>query len=108
MVLWCPADLGGQKRSLGPLGTVVTDGCRPPFRYWEWSPGPVEEELVLLTTEPPLQPLSLVLSTVLTFIYFSLSQIIPWNKGIVILVLPSLECSEAKMRPGIYTFFGNI
>jgi hypothetical protein len=37
--------------SYGSLGTGVTDGCEPP------TPSPLEEQPVLLPTEPSLQPL---------------------------------------------------
>lgn len=44
---WCP---GGQKRVSDPLGLELPSVC------WELNPGPVEEQPVLLTTEPSLQP----------------------------------------------------
>jgi hypothetical protein len=34
----------------------VTDGCKLPCGYWGLNPGPLEEQPVLLTTEPSLQP----------------------------------------------------
>jgi hypothetical protein len=37
------------------------DSCEPPCVYWELNSGPLEEQSVLLTTEPSLQ------SSVLTF-----------------------------------------
>jgi hypothetical protein len=43
----------GQKRAWDPL----TDGCEPPCGCWELNSGPVEEQSVLLTTEPSLQPI---------------------------------------------------
>jgi hypothetical protein len=36
---------------------LVTDGCEPPCGCWELNSGPLEEESVLLTTKPSLQPL---------------------------------------------------
>ena len=33
----------------------ITDGCEPPCGWWELNLGPVEEQSVLLTTEPSLQ-----------------------------------------------------
>jgi len=33
-----------------------TDGCEPPCGCWELNSGPLEEQSVLLTTEPALQP----------------------------------------------------
>jgi hypothetical protein len=37
-------------------GTGVTGGCEPPWGCWELNTGPLEEQPVLLTTEPSLQP----------------------------------------------------
>jgi hypothetical protein len=34
----------------------ITDGCEPPCGCWELNSGSLEEESVLLTTEPSLQP----------------------------------------------------
>jgi len=34
----------------------ITDGCEPPCGCWELNSGPLEEQSVLLTTEPSLQP----------------------------------------------------
>ena len=41
-----------KKRASDPF----TDGCEPPRGYWELNSGPPEEQSVLLTTEPSLQP----------------------------------------------------
>jgi hypothetical protein len=35
----------------------ITDGCEPPCCCWDVNSGPSQEQLVLLTTEPSLQPL---------------------------------------------------
>jgi hypothetical protein len=37
-------------------------GCEPPCGSWELNSGPLEEQAVLFTTEPPLQPPFLFLS----------------------------------------------
>lgn len=42
-------------------GTGVTHDCEPPCGCWDSNPGPLEEQLVLLTTEPSLQPQGLSL-----------------------------------------------
>jgi len=42
----------GQKRA----PDLITDGCEPPCGCWELNSGPLEEQPVLLTTEPSLQP----------------------------------------------------
>jgi hypothetical protein len=44
-----------QKRASDP----ITDGCEPPCGCWELNSGPLEEQSVLLTAEPSLQPESL-------------------------------------------------
>jgi len=36
---------------------LFTDGCGPPCGCWELNSGPLEEQSVLLTAEPSLQPL---------------------------------------------------
>ena len=41
-----------QKRASDP----ITDGCEPPCGCWGLNSGPLEEQSVLLTTEPSLQP----------------------------------------------------
>jgi hypothetical protein len=38
------------------LGTRVTDSCELPCGCWEFNPGPLEEQSVVLTAEPSLQP----------------------------------------------------
>lgn len=43
--------------SMESPGTEVTDDCEPPYGFCEPNSGPVEEQLVLLTTEPSLWPL---------------------------------------------------
>lgn len=48
-----PAD---QKRA----PDFITDGCEPLYRCWELNSGPMEEQPLLITTEPSLQPLGLV------------------------------------------------
>jgi hypothetical protein len=37
---------------------LITDGSEPPCGCWELNSGPAEEQSVLLTTEPSLQPFS--------------------------------------------------
>jgi len=36
---------------------LITDGCEPPCGCWDLNSGPLEEQSVLLTTEPSLQPI---------------------------------------------------
>jgi hypothetical protein len=35
---------------------LITGGCKPPCGCWDLNSGPSEEQLMLLTTEPSLQP----------------------------------------------------
>jgi hypothetical protein len=35
---------------------LITDGCEPPCGCWDLNSGPLEEQSVLLTPEPSLQP----------------------------------------------------
>ncbi|EGV91681.1 hypothetical protein I79_016791 [Cricetulus griseus] len=43
---------------------LITDSCEPPFDCWELNSGPLEEQSVLLTSEPSLQPLHVQFLTV--------------------------------------------
>jgi hypothetical protein len=45
-----------QKRASDP----ITDGCEPSCGCWELNAGPLEEQTVLLTAEPSLQPQVLI------------------------------------------------
>ena len=42
----------GQKRR----SDLISDGCEPPCDCWELNSGPMEEQPLLLTNEPSLQP----------------------------------------------------
>ena len=44
--------LCSQKMALDP----ITDGCEPPCGCWEVNSGPLDEQSVLLSSEPSLQP----------------------------------------------------
>jgi hypothetical protein len=39
-----------------PEEGIRSDSCEPPYGCWELNSGPLEEQSVLLTTEPSLQP----------------------------------------------------
>ena len=54
----------GQKRA----PDLIPDGCEPPCGCWELNSGPLEEQAMLLTTEPSLQPS-----------YFSLKFLSGWS-----------------------------
>ena len=41
----------GQRRA----PDLITDGCEPPCGSWELHSGPLEEQAVLLTSEPSFQ-----------------------------------------------------
>jgi hypothetical protein len=45
------------EEGVGFLGTGGTDGCDPPYGFYEPNPGLLEEHQVFLTAEPSLQPL---------------------------------------------------
>jgi hypothetical protein len=49
----CPWGLKGGIRS---PGTRVTDDFEAPYGFWDSNQGPLEEQPVLITTEPSLQP----------------------------------------------------
>jgi hypothetical protein len=38
------------------VSDLITDGCEPPCGCWDLNSGPPEEQSVLLTAEPSLQP----------------------------------------------------
>lgn len=46
--------LRDQQRALDPPETVVTDVCESPCGHKELNSGPLEHQLVILTTRPPL------------------------------------------------------
>ena len=47
MLAWC-----FKAKRVQPLGTGVTDGCKPPGGHWELIPGPLKEQQVFLTPAP--------------------------------------------------------
>ena len=47
----------GQKRA----PDLIIDGCEPPCGCWELNSRPLEEQKVLLTAEPSLQPPQVIL-----------------------------------------------
>ena len=55
----------GQKRA----PDLITDGCEPPCGCWELNSGPLEEQAMLLTAEPSLQPIVMLLLHVWVFFY---------------------------------------
>ena len=58
---FCTTGLKFQKRleeGIRSPGSGVTDGCEPPCGYGELNPGPLEEQPVLLTTDPLFLALS--------------------------------------------------
>ena len=71
----------GQKRAPDP----ITDGCEPPCGCWELNSGPLEEQAVLLTSEPSLQ-----LPSAFIFFYF-LPFFPPPKTGFLCAVLAVLE-----------------
>ena len=65
-------------------GTGVTSTCELPCGCWELNPGPLEEQPVLLTAEPSLQPLG-------TFYSYPLTAVKPVPLGDGFLTLKFLE-----------------
>jgi hypothetical protein len=57
MKVHCSCLQAPQKRA----SDLIMDGCEPPCGCWELDSGPLEEQSVLLTTEPSHQPLLLLL-----------------------------------------------
>jgi hypothetical protein len=55
----------------------MTDGCEPPCGCWDLNSGPLEEQLVLLTTEPSLQPPWLYF--LITFIRVCCAAVCTWR-----------------------------
>jgi len=50
---WC---LRRSEEGIRSPGTGDKEGCEPPCGFWELNLGPLQEQQVLLTTEPSLQP----------------------------------------------------
>ena len=48
--------------ALSACMSAYTHGCEPPCGCWELNSGPLEEQSVLLTTEPSLQPPEMIFS----------------------------------------------
>ena len=69
LYLHCSCLQTHQKRA----SDFVTDGCEPPCGCWDLNSGPWEEQLVLLTTEPPHQPESCLFKNV-NFVNFLYSE----------------------------------
>jgi hypothetical protein len=58
MLVHCSCLQTDQKRA----SDLITDGCEPPCGCWDLNSGPSEEQSVLLTAEPSLQPCNYVSS----------------------------------------------
>ena len=43
---------------------LITDGCEPPCVCWELNSAPLEEQAMLLTMEPSLQPEIILISDI--------------------------------------------
>lgn len=57
------------------------DGCEPPCRYWELNLCPLQEDLVLLTAEPPLRTkLTLLKKPSLSVLSFTISAFVIISK----------------------------
>lgn len=51
-----PGVCGGQEEGTRSSEIGVTDGSEPLYGCWQFNLGPLEEQPVLLTAEPHLQP----------------------------------------------------
>ena len=81
-----------QKSALDP----ITDGCEPPCSCWELNSGPLEEQLVLLTTEPSLQPRPTTFTYLICKKYFLRAMLIKQiysQKLAVVLLTGSKYCN---------------
>ena len=56
-VMQCPWRSG---EGVGSPGTAVSNGCYMTYGCWELNPDPLQEQSMLLTPEPALQPHILV------------------------------------------------
>jgi hypothetical protein len=75
-----------KRASVSPIG-----GCEPPCGCWELNSGPSEEQPVLLTAEPSLQPFfQYVSSFVFVFVFVFQERVF----------LYSLVCPGTHCRPG--------
>ena len=52
----CVCVLPVETRGGGPPGAGITGDCELPDEYWDLNSGPLEEQHVLLTTEPSISP----------------------------------------------------
>jgi hypothetical protein len=66
-----------QKRTSDP----ITDGCEPPYGCWELNSGPLEEQSMLLTTGPSLQPLNIFLYDLVSLYTGGCMKISQMSKG---------------------------
>lgn len=81
---WPP---GRSEEGVRSSGSGVRDGCEPPHECWEMNLGPSQKQKMLLTTEPSIAPVTLLLYTRLCllvsyWIFFSLC-----SPGCLLLVL---------------------
>ena len=72
--IFCLCMPAGQKRA----PDLITDGCEPPCGCWELNSGPLEEQAMLLTTEPSLQPQKTLLKKLFLFMCIG---VLPWVSG---------------------------
>ena len=81
-----------QKRAPDP----ITDGCEPPCGCWELNSGPLEEQSVLLTTEPSLPP------PVILFI-MSTVPVCESNLSVYLLIKCLLHFHSSDLRPWAFS-----
>lgn len=64
---WLP---GRSEEGVRSSGSGVWDGSEPPHKCWEMNLGPLQKQKMLLTTEPSIAPVILLLCTRLCLLVF--------------------------------------
>ena len=67
---WC---LWRSEDGIRSPGSGVADSCEPPCGGWDLNPGPLEEQPVILTTEPPPQSQAYMLKMAISLSGFASS-----------------------------------
>jgi hypothetical protein len=93
------------------VSDLITDGCEPPHGCWNLNLGPLEEQSVLLTAEPSLQPpLLSSLQGIQDSAYRPVQHMVlptepsHWPRGFLIARLPTFCLAEATnyiLKPSV-------
>jgi hypothetical protein len=88
---------------------VLSDGCELPCGCWEQNLGPLQEQSVLLTTEPSLQPLFVVCDGHYMSRYLSMNLVdgtvgrLDTRARVIVdygFHLSSISCEKGRIKPG--------